>query len=113
MSTIVPCLDCNRLTSPGPRCPEHAAAHNRRRWARKPRNPLYRTPTWRRLSAMILREHRQALGDVCPGDPTHPAHPCTDLTVDHIRPISKGGAPFDRANLRVVCRSANGRKADR
>jgi 5-methylcytosine-specific restriction endonuclease McrA len=32
-----------------------------------------------------------------------------DVEVDHIKPVSEGGAPFDRANLRIVHRVCNRR----
>lgn len=106
------CLDCGRLTSPGPRCPEHERLYRRRRWGNKPINPLYRTPRWRALSASILAEHRRTNGDWCPGYQRE-AHMTSDLTVDHIVAMRNGGAPYDRTNLTVLCRSCNGRKAGR
>lgn len=34
-----------------------------------------------------------------------------DLTVEHKKRLRDGGAKYDRSNLRVLCRSCNGRKA--
>lgn len=63
---------------------------------------------WRSLAASIIAAHAREVGWVCPGDGhRHPAHPSRDLVVDHVQPISRGGAPFDRANLRVLCRGRN------
>lgn len=35
----------------------------------------------------------------------------SDLTVDHIKRLKDGGAKYDRKNLRVLCRSCNGKMA--
>jgi hypothetical protein len=64
--------------------------------------------TWRTLAASIVAAHVRQYGWVCPGDGRrHRAHPSRDLVVDHIHPLSRGGPPFDRENLRVLCRGAN------
>ncbi len=34
-------------------------------------------------------------------------------TIDHIMPLSKGGAEFDEKNLAVSCSKCNGKKADK
>ncbi|MHB8398591.1 MAG: HNH endonuclease [Candidatus Limnocylindrales bacterium] len=36
-----------------------------------------------------------------------------DLTVDHVIPIERGGAPFDERNTEVLCRGCNARKGTR
>ena len=36
-----------------------------------------------------------------------------DLTVDHVQPLSQGGAPYDPANLEVVCRRCNSARLPR
>lgn len=36
-----------------------------------------------------------------------------DLTVDHIIPLSKGGAPFDKENLTTLCGPCNTSKGNR
>lgn len=33
-----------------------------------------------------------------------------DLTADHLIPLADGGHPFDRRNLRTLCRPCNGSK---
>jgi 5-methylcytosine-specific restriction endonuclease McrA len=40
---------------------------------------------------------------------THPA----SAQVDHIIPVSRGGAMYDRANLTSMCRACNREKSDR
>lgn len=85
---------------PGSRCAVHARQSNRSR-----HNPLYSTREWQRLSARLIAAHVGAFGRVCPGDgPDHRAHPSGSLTVDHVIPLSAGGAALDLANLRVLCR---------
>jgi len=56
----------------------------------------------------MIARHVGRYGYVCPGDgPEHPAHPTRDLTLDHVLALIDGGAPFDPANTRVLCRSRN------
>ncbi|MFF1597681.1 HNH endonuclease [Streptomyces mirabilis] len=68
------------------------------------------TSRYRALASSVIAEHRASHGDRCPGWGTVP-HTATDLTVDHVIPLAKGGT-HDRANLRVLCRSCNSRKRD-
>jgi hypothetical protein len=63
---------------------------------------------WARLSKRVIARHVGQYGYVCPGDGLdHPAHPSHDLTLDHVLALLDGGAPFDPANTRVLCRSRN------
>ena len=56
----------------------------------------------------MIARHVGQHGYVCPGDGVeHPAHPTRDLTLDHALALIDGGAPFDPANTRVLCRSRN------
>lgn len=56
----------------------------------------------------MIARHVGQYGYVCPGDGVeHPAHPTRDLTLDHVLALIDGGAPFDPANTRVLCRSRN------
>ena len=57
----------------------------------------------------MLRAWRGEHGNWCPGY-QRPAHPASDLTVDHVVPLAAGGAPFDIANTAVLCRSCNSTK---
>jgi hypothetical protein len=66
---------------------------------------------WARLSRRMIARHVGQYGYVCPGDgPEHPAHPTRDLTLDHVRALIDGGAPFDIGNCSVLCRSCNSTK---
>lgn len=54
-------------------------------------------------------------GYICPGHqrPAHKAHPrYNPLTVDHIRPRSRGGTN-DLTNLQILCRNCNSSKKNR
>jgi hypothetical protein len=63
---------------------------------------------WARLSKRMIARHVGQYGYVCPGvGPEHPTHPTRDLTLDHVLALIDGGAPFDPANTRVLCRSRN------
>ena len=97
------CTVCGVLTSrPGSRCTTHERQSNRSRHK-------YNTRAWQRLSARVLRTWRGEHGNWCPGY-QRPAHAAADLTVDHVVPLAAGGAPFDIANLAVLCRSCNSTK---
>lgn len=69
--------------------------------------------TWRALSARLRAE----LPPVCwwcrkPIDLGLPARHGDSWTLDHIIPLSKGGAPEDPANLRPAHRSCNSRRGN-
>jgi hypothetical protein len=56
----------------------------------------------------MITRHVGQYGWVCLGDgDEHPSHPSRDLTTDHVVPLEQGGAPFDPANTRVICKSRN------
>ena len=56
----------------------------------------------------MIARHVGQHGYVCPGDGSEqPAHPTRDLTLDHVLALIDGGAPFDPANTRMLCRSRN------
>jgi 5-methylcytosine-specific restriction protein A len=99
------CTVCGVATSrPGSRCTDHTRQSNRSR-----HNALYSTQAWQRLSARVLRAWRGEHGNWCPGY-NRPAHPASDLTVDHVVPLTTGGAPFDVGNTAVLCPSCNSTK---
>ena len=80
----------------------------------RPARAVYDTPRWRALSRATIRAHVQRSGWTCPGW-GRPSHPSRDLTTDHLEPLARlqaaGLDVWDRANLAVLCRSCNGRKA--
>ncbi len=98
------CAVCGAVTSRSTgRCGEHprlsgiGANHH-----------VHADPRWARLSKRMVARYVGQYGYVCPGDgPEHPAHPTRDLTLDHVTALIDGGAPFDPANTRVLCRSRN------
>ena len=98
------CAVCGVVTSRSTgRCSEHprlsglGANHH-----------IHADPRWTGLSKRMIARHVGQHGYVCPGDgPEHPAHPTRDLTLDHVVALIDGGAPFDPANTRVLCRSRN------
>jgi 5-methylcytosine-specific restriction endonuclease McrA len=62
---------------------------------------IYNDPRWAPLRLRVLREDMgvcQVRGPRCRG---------TATTVDHIEPLERGGAPFDRANVRAACTTCN------
>jgi hypothetical protein len=98
------CTVCGVVTSgAGSRCSKHPrlsgiGANHR----------VHADARWARLSKRMIARHVGQHGYVCPGDgPEHPAHPTRDLTLDHVLALIDGGAPFDPANTRVLCRSRN------
>lgn len=61
------------------------------------------TRRWKTIQKAMVRE--QPWCSTCQAD--------RDLTVDHITPLCHGGDPWDRGNLRVLCRTCNSRKGAR
>lgn len=100
---VRPCLDCQRPTRNGSRCPEHAAAFVRRRSAaRGTRQEQGYGNDWLRLSRMVIERD----GGVC--------HYCgaPATTADHVIPKSKGG-PSHPSNLVAACRPCNSKRGNR
>ena len=100
------CGVCGTVTSrPGGRCGRHA------RTSRIGSGHVVHTdPRWVSLSKRVIARWVGEHGWTCPGDGVeHPAHPVEagTLTADHVVPLADGGAPFDRGNVRPLCRSAN------
>jgi hypothetical protein len=96
------CLTCGALfRGASNRCPEHRATTR----------TAYGAGERRRRKATV-DIHVEAYGAVCPGwhVPMHTVD-ASDLTADHVQAIAAGGAPGGL--LEVLCRSCNGRKADR
>lgn len=104
-----PCLDCQTLTRNPSRCDSCQIARdqtvNAERGSATARGY---GAAWQRIAKAVLARHRRLHGDMCPGW-QRPAHPATDLTVDHWIPKAKGGTD-DPENLTVLCRSCNSAK---
>ena len=102
------------LGSRPPRCAAHKLEDSRVRGHKG-----YEKPEYKRMRAAFIDNHVKQHGLVCPGlaEYDHPSHPVAkraDLTVDHIRPLSRGGSLMDLKNWRCLCRSMNsGRGAGR
>lgn len=90
-----PCIECG-TPSPDPRCPQHRIPPTTRAEVKR-RSDL--VGTW-------IRTH----GPVCPGwgRPLHTVA-ASNLTADHIVPVSMGGM---NGALRVLCRSCNSARGD-
>lgn len=90
-----PCLVCGE-PSQANRCPEHPL----RVTDRRPRDRVTRAnrAAWKNLSRRLRKMQPWCSVPGCAS---------TDLTVDHIVPLSEGGEPYDLDNLRVLCRSHN------
>jgi 5-methylcytosine-specific restriction enzyme A len=105
-----PCPVCQVPVPGGGRCPDHRSQRyrqaNRQQRARDPWLWVYSSPIWRRLRAIVKREQPICAVPTC-------NRPTQDI--DHIVPLSEGGAPFDRANVQGLCKPCHGRKtkADR
>lgn len=97
-----PCLDCSRLHTNQTRCTHHQSRVTARQSA------AYSDPEYKRNRKLLISEHVARHGWVCPGaaDLNHEAHPCTDLTADHIVQVVHGGG-HGMDNLRVLCASMN------
>lgn len=106
-----PCLVCGRLTRNPSRCDVHQAEYMAARNARRgSANARGYTAEYRKRAAYVLAQHRATHGEHCPGYRV-PAHVSSDLTVDHIVPLAKGGT-HELSNLSVLCRACNARKRD-
>lgn len=88
----------------------HCLRHARQ--LRRVRNTVYDDPRWKALRASEIKAHVGRFGWTCPGalELGHEPHASTDLSLDHVKPLSRGGAPFDRRNTRVLCGPWNSRK---
>lgn len=102
------CLGCGGFSN-GSRCPACARLVERRRTTAKHHRRPY-TAAMRTRRAKAVADHRAIHGDWCPGW-RRPAHDATDLTADHVIPVSAGGA--EDGPLGVLCRVCNGAKQDR
>lgn len=92
LRVLKPCLACGEPVD-GTRCDQCSRAKERERVRRNQRS--YR---WRILSQRIRR--RSPFCERCGST--------VALTVDHVVPVSMGGAEYDEANLRVLCKPCHG-----
>lgn len=102
------CFKCQRLFTPTPgasRCDECAAPLKQAAEARRPKKakPQYADGEYRRNRAILLADPLARCA-VCQTN--------TDLTVDHVTPVSQGGR-HESYNLIVLCRRHNAQKAGR
>jgi 5-methylcytosine-specific restriction enzyme A len=84
-------------------CQQHRKERRQRDDARRKgaaHRAVYQTPTWTRLKALVLSEH-----PVC-----QQCERNLSSVVDHVKPISAGGAEYDRENLQALCASCHNRK---
>jgi len=90
-----------RLTSTGDLVPAETPRRDTRRGRhRQPGRAWRSTARWQRLRAQVIAA--QPWCSTCGAT--------TDLTVDHIHPVSRGGDPYDPANCRTLCRHHNSSK---
>lgn len=87
-------------------CPQpvpsgYCAAHTRR--TRSPSSRVTGTRRWRKVKARVLRRDGYVCR-YCGGEAT---------TADHVHPVSRGGAPYDPANLVASCSDCNAAKGGR
>ena len=103
-----PCLDCGVVTE-NSRCPAHEAQ-------RQTNNPRVRlnandrgySADWQRIRLGILARDSW----ICQRCGKRMAHDA-NATVDHVVPLSLGGARLDPTNLVACCRRCNSAKKDR
>ena len=99
--TTTPCHEraCPELVIGAPRCPDHAAAHERARGTADQRGY---DSEWRRVvrAAIALQPYCSICGTT------------DDLTGDHLRPLSRGGTNHP-SNVRVLCRAHNSARGNR
>ena len=98
--TLKPCLKCGEPCPEG-RCDEHRVKEAPKR--QTPQRLTRSRSTWINLSRRLRR-----IQPWC----SIPGCTDTDLTVDHIVPLAKGGDPYALTNLQVLCRSHNAAKGD-
>ena len=84
-------------------CPQHRKERRQRDDARRKgaaHRAVYQTKAWAMLRAQVLSE--EPLCRACSRE--------FAKVVDHITPVSAGGAPFDLKNLQALCEPCHNRK---
>lgn len=71
------------------------------------------TSRWQRLCKQLIPQASHCAICRRPLDHAAPARTPWSPSLDHIIPISRGGAPYDRANCQVVHYGCNARKGNR
>lgn len=100
---LVPCLDCRALSRNGSRCTRcQAVADAQRDQQRGSASSRGYGARWRSLARAAMAAHPYCAG----------CGATSDLTVDHVVPIARGGTPTPE-NLQVLCRSCNSAKGAR
>jgi 5-methylcytosine-specific restriction protein A len=106
---LIPCLGCGRLID---KAASRRQGRHKRGWGRcegcAAGSYISTAETQRR--AETVAAWRAVHGDRCPGW-RRPPHAASDLTADHVDAVGAGGR--EDGPLSVLCRSCNGRKADR
>lgn len=106
------CIRCGMpFVGPGSYCLKHAGPFPGAKRSQADKE-VYGTYRWDKLRRTLIKEHVREYGWVCLGVPEegHARHPATRLSLDHVRPLSSGGDPWDRGNLRVLCYAYNTRR---
>ena len=98
--TLSACMICGEPSEQG-RCPAHRLKAAPKRMT--PQRLTRSRAAWINLSRRLRR-----MQDWC----SVPGCTSTDLTVDHIVPLAKGGDPYALTNLQVLCRRHNAEKGD-
>jgi len=74
----------------------------------KTADEFYLSPAWRGLVAAIKRERGNACEE-CGRSHDHKGKPLR-IIGDHIKELKDGGAPLDRANIKLMCLPCHNRK---
>ena len=94
-------------------CRDHAVpgtsrcrAHSNSNWGRSksPHAHVYKSQTWTRMRARVLREEPQCAVEGCQERST---------SVDHVVSLGNGGDPYSRSNLRGMCYEHHKRRSSR
>jgi 5-methylcytosine-specific restriction endonuclease McrA len=97
------CPTCTRRRAPQVAASKRRGPEAEARRRNTPAARLYNSRAWRQVRRAVLeRDHWTCRYCRKPAD-----------TVDHVVPLSRGGAPLDTNNLVACCRSCNGRKGNK
>lgn len=101
--SLVGCLGCGTLVSPGPRCSACQRARDRLYEAARPaHHALYSTAAWRRLSAEVRAGATRCHWCL---------KPTRKLVADHVLPLDqRPDLALERSNLVAACVPCNTRR---